>query len=137
MARVPGKKRQRTVSLNLDDVLTASDNFSLNVNDLLQYQRALAEVDLTELITYDLSEDLVLLCIAAKIGFLNAVLLRDCINQVPRAMLAHRKKYIMEEFNKLSKKHVQNIELYIDLMMSCCLNVVCETPKSTMKRYCL
>ena len=137
MATEHNKKRRRTVSLNLENLLTSSENDSvIGKSDLMQYQKALAELDLKELLANDLDEEMILLCVVAKIGFLNAVLLKNCINQVPGAMLTHRRKYIITEFNRLSTKRIEKVEEYIDLMMSCCPNIVSETSKPKMQRYC-
>ena len=135
MATEHSKKRRRTVSLNLENLLASSEDKSVTggSDDLKQHQRALAELDLKEL-TDNLDEETVLLCVVTKIGFLNATLLKNCINQVPEAMLIHRKKYIAAEFNRLSTKSIENVEVYIDLMMSCCPNIVCETSKQKMQR---
>ena len=119
MATEHNNKRRRTVSLNLENLLTSSENDSvIGKSDLMQYQKALAELDLKELLANDLDEEMILLCVVAKIGFLNAVLLKNCINQVPGAMLTHRRKYIITEFNRLSTKRIEKVEEYIDLMMS-------------------
>ena len=60
-----------------------------------------------------------MLWLVAKVGFSNAVLLQECISKVPKAMSMHRKRYILEEFERCSKNPLFNAELYIDLMLSC------------------
>lgn len=135
MATEHNKKRRRTVSLNLESLLASSEDNSVTGerDDLKHHQRALAELDLKELAD-NLDEEIVLLCVVAKIGFRNAILLKSCIDQVPEAMLIYRRKYIAAEFNRLSAKHIENVEVYIDLMMSCCPTIACETSKPKMQR---
>ena len=45
------------------------------------------------------------------------MLLKKCITRVPKAMLTHRRKYILEEFNKLTNNSLNNAGMYIDLML--------------------
>ena len=137
MAFECSKKRRRIVSLNLNDLLASSEDVSVTgkVDELKQHYRAIVAFDIQELMANGADEDMVLLCVVAKIGFVNAVLLKNCINQVPKALLTHRKKYIVSEFSKLSTKPIENVEAYIDLMTSWCPNAICETPKHNMQRY--
>ena len=122
------RKRERIPSLSLDKVLdSAKDNSAVDSSTLIKFHTALASTDLREVVKNDgIPEDLVLLWAVSKIGFLNTVLLRKCITRVPKAMLTHRRKYILEEFNRLTNNSLDNAEMYIDLMLSYCPNAICQ-----------
>lgn len=104
---------------------------------LIKLHTALVSTDLREVVKNDgIPEDVVLLWAVSKIGFLNTVLLKKCITQVPKAMLTHRRKYILEEFNRLTNNTLDNAETYIELMLSYCPNVICQKDnlEPTMQR---
>ena len=130
------RKRERIPSLNLDQVLhSVKDD---NAVDFSTLQTALASTDLRELVKHnEISEDLVLLWIVSKIGFLNTVQLKKCIAQVRKAMLTHRTKCILEEFNTLTNNSIDDAELYINLLLSHCPIAICKNDdlEPIMQRY--
>ena len=118
------RKRERLPSLSLESVLNStSDDSTVNLSALLKLQTALASTDLNDLVkSGGIPEDLILLWIVSRIGFLNTTLLLKCITEVPKAMLTHRREYILEEVNKLTNNSVDGAGSYIDLMLLYCPN---------------
>ena len=136
------RKRERIPSLNLENVLysTNDDDGAVNLSTLLKLHTTLASTDLRDVMNGNvIPEDLVLLWTVSRIGFLNTVLLMNCISQVPQAMLTHRRKCILEEFNRLTNNSLDNAETYIDFMLSYCPNAISQNNdlNPTMKRYAL
>ena len=113
------RKRERIPSLSLDKMLhSVNDDNTVDSSTRIKLQTALANTDLREVLKNDgIPEDLVLLWTVSKIGFFYTVLLKKCITRVPKAMLTHRRKYILEEFNKLTNNSLNNAGMYIDLML--------------------
>jgi len=117
------RKRQRIPSLSLKSVLKSNKDGSCdaNCNTLLELQTALASTDIRNMVKcHRFSEELVLLWTVSKIGFLNTVLLLNCIAKVLEAMLTHRKKFILEEVQRVLDSRLDSPETYIDLMVSYC-----------------
>ena len=80
------RKRERTPSLSLENMLHSMTNDGVNLRMLLELQTTLANTDLKDVVKREvIPEDLVLLWTVSKIGFLNTMLLRNCIMQVPKA----------------------------------------------------
>lgn len=133
------RKRERIPSLSLENVLcSVSDGNAVNLSTLLKLQTTLASTDLGDVVKSDgIPEDLVILWTVSKIGFLNTVLLKKCISQVPKAMLTHRRSCILEEFNRLTNNSLDNAEKYIDFMLSYCPNTISQSNdlNPTMQRY--
>jgi len=134
------RKRTKTASLNLEDVLASSRvNEKQTLGYLNKLQEQLAEVDLINIMSKNaVSEDMMMLWLASKIGFSNASFLQQCVKKVPRALLTHRRKYILDEFKKLSGSTLSDADVYIDLMQSCSSNVKkprCEEEPTTVQRF--
>lgn len=51
-------------------------------------------------------------------------------------MITHRRKCILQEFNRLTNNGLDNVETYIDMILSCCPNVISQNDVNpTMQRY--
>lgn len=98
----------------------------------------MASADLRNLVKcHRFSEELILLWTVSKIGFLNTMILLNCIAQVPEAMLTHRRKYILEEVQRLVDSTLASPETYIDLMLSHCPNACQYNLIIAKQRYAL
>ena len=121
------RKRGKVQSLDLEDVLGSADDSTGGLNVIGKLQATLASTNIRDLTCCDgITEDLVLLLTVSKIGFSNSVLLMNCIGQVPKAMLIHRRKYIVEMFNSLTNNSVNDAEVYVDLILSTCRTEICQ-----------